>query len=304
MSKKYSVHRNIKTLTATALTAASLFITGCSSAPKRPMQVSTIYTSSKEMIESANSCILSGDFDRAILFLSTSETQAMSIDNYDLLTAVALTKCSLALSQNPPQPEKATFENQIAKSYAGFCKNPKKQEALVALNEVRIAIADENSTSTDYKKLLAKLEDNQKNVKGDPYYENQFLTVKGDLYKLMKNYTEADKVFTTAAQNFTKNFYLTEIGMCWYKAAQARSLGGYKDSAIEALDKAIQYDRDAENSLALGTDYYALGLILLKAPATAADKEKAIYAFNHSADIFEAINEASLAQKSRDAANE
>ena len=42
---------------------AALLLTACSSAPKRSMQVSTIYSTAYEMIESANACILSGDYD-------------------------------------------------------------------------------------------------------------------------------------------------------------------------------------------------------------------------------------------------
>ena len=80
-----------------------IFLVACSSAPKRSMQVSTIYSTATEMIESANSCILTGDYDKAGFFLSAAENQAMSIDNYDLLCAAALARCSLNLSLNPPE---------------------------------------------------------------------------------------------------------------------------------------------------------------------------------------------------------
>ena len=64
------------------------------------------------------------------------------------------------------------------------------------------------------------------------------------------------------------------------------------------------YDRAAENSMALGTDYYAVGLIHLKGNPTANDKTQALNAFNHSADIFTSIKETDLAKRSRDAAEE
>ena len=44
---------------------AACFLTACSSAPKRSMQVSTVYSSASEMIESANGAILTGDYDKA-----------------------------------------------------------------------------------------------------------------------------------------------------------------------------------------------------------------------------------------------
>ncbi len=46
----------------------TFLLVACSSAPKRSMQVSTIYSSATEMIESANACILSGDYDKASFF--------------------------------------------------------------------------------------------------------------------------------------------------------------------------------------------------------------------------------------------
>ncbi len=286
---------------------AALLLTACSSAPKRSMQVSTIYSTAYEMIESANACILSGDYDKAGFFLSAAENQAMSIDNYDLLTDASLARCSLSLSVNPPDIETAERYVGFAQGFVKNCINPKKQQALVALNEVRIETAkgnlDENA-NVNISALLNKLEENKKDVKGDPYYEAQFTLAQGDAYKLKKDYVQADKSYTAAAKEFTDNRYLSEIGISWYKAAQARSLAGNKDDAIKAMEQAIFYDRAAENSLALGTDYYAVGLILAKGSPTSGEKERAIEAFTHSAEIFTAIDADELANRSRTAADE
>ena len=286
---------------------AALLLTACSSAPKRSMQVSTIYSTAYEMIESANACILSGDYDKAGFFLSAAENQAMSIDNYDLLTDASLARCSLSLSVNPPDIETAERYVGFAQGFVKNCVDPKKQQALVALNEVRIETAkgnlDENA-NVNTGALLNKLEENKKDVKGDPYYEAQFTLAQGDVYKLKKDYVQADKSYSTAAKEFTDNRYLSEIGISWYKAAQARSLAGNKDDALKAMEQAIFYDRAAENSLALGTDYYAVGLILAKGSPTPGEKERAVEAFTHSAEIFTAIDADELAKRSRTAADE
>ena len=286
---------------------ALFLLTACSSAPKRSMQISTIYSSAAEMIESANACILSGDYDKAGFFLSAAENQAMSIDNYDLLTSASLARCSLCLSVNPPDIETAERYVGFAQGFVKNCADPKKQQAIVTLNEVRIEIAKGNTdekTNVNTSALLSKLEENKKAVKGDPYYEAQFTLAEGDAYKLKKDYAAADKAYTAAAKAFTDNRYLSEIGICWYKAAQARSLAGNKDSAIAAMEEAIFYDRAAENSLALGTDYYAVGLILSKGSPTSSEKERAIQAFTHSAEIFTAVDADELAKRSRNAAKE
>lgn len=285
----------------TGLLVIALFIS-CSSAPKRAMQVSTVYSSASEMIESANGSILTGDYEKAAFFLTAAENQAMSIDNYDLLSAVALARCSLYLSYNPPKIEQAEAQVGLAQSYIKNCSNPVKQKSIVELSRVRVQATKEDGKSKA-QALLSTLEENKKGVKGDPYYEAQFVQVSGDVYKLSGNYSEADKAYTVAAKAFTDNRYLSEIGICWYKAAQVRSLGGNKDGALAAMEQAIYYDRAAENSMALGTDYYAVGLILLKGNPNATEKQKATDSFNHSADIFTSIKMDDLAKRSREAAN-
>ena len=273
---------------------ALFLLTSCSSAPKRSMQVSTIYSSASEMIESANACILSGDYEKAGFFLSAAENQAMSIDNYDLLTSAALARCSLNLSLNPPQIETAQKYVDYAKKFVKNCADPKKQQAIVSLSQARVDIAQGSCNQN--------LEELKKELKADDYYSAQVLQVEGDVYKLKNDFASANKSYTAAAKAFTDNRYLSEIGICWYKAAQARSLAGNKDGALQAMEQAIYYDRAAENSLALGTDYYAVGLILIKGSPNAGEKERAVEAFTHSAEIFTAINSDDLAKRSREAA--
>ena len=273
-----------------------IFLVACSSAPKRSMQVSTIYSTATEMIESANSCILTGDYDKAGFFLSAAENQAMSIDNYDLLCATALARCSLNLSLNPPEIDIAQKYVDYAKGFVNNCADPKKQQAIVDLSQARVSIAQGSFNGS--------LDNIKKELKSDDYYSAQVLQVEGDIYKLNKDYAAADKSYTAAAKSFTDNRYLSEIGICWYKAAQARSLAGNKDGALQAMEQAIFYDRAAENSLALGTDYYAVGLILLKGNASSGEKNRAVQAFRHSAEIFTAVNAEELAKRSSQAADE
>ncbi len=305
--KKMRKHMSLSGLTRQSLFVLAFLLVSCSSAPKRSMQVSTVYSSAGEMIESANSCILSGDYEKAGFFLSAAENQAMSIDNYDLLLSASLARCSLNLSLNPPKIDEAQKYVDFAQKFLKNCADPKRQQAIVTLSQVRVNITqanyDENST-VNPSSLISKLEENRKTIKGDSYYDAQFTQVEGDIYKYQKDYNLADKSYTAAAKAFTDNRYLSEIGICWYKAAQVRSLAGNKESALQAMEQAIYYDRAAENSLALGTDYYAVGLILSKGSPTSNEKERAVEAFTHSAEIFTAINSNELAERSRNAAKE
>lgn len=283
----------------TSVFIITLCFAGCSSAPKRSMIESTIYNATTSLLESANSNILTGDYAKADFLLNEAHNKAMSIDNYDLLTSVTLAKVSLCLSFNPPDFESAQTELEKAYSYAEFSDFSEKQTALCVLGEVRVTIANPETQSGILSSLLSKLEENSKAVKGDPYNEANFLAAEGDIYKLQKDYTSADEAYVSAAKSFTDNCYLSEIGITWYKVAQVRSLNGDKKGALQALENAIHYDRLAENSMALGADYYAKGVILLKGSPTSAEKDEAAYALEHSAQIYEASGFTDLAEKSR-----
>lgn len=290
-----------------SLLAISVFISlsiSCGSKPKREMEINIIHSNAKEMLESANSNILSGDYEKAEYFLDLSYKQAMTVDDNDLLTAISLAYVSLNLSYNPPFTEKAILHLEKAKVFAKYSVNSEKQQALCALNEARIIIAKSDET-TNYAEIIKNLENHQKLLKNEPYDNAQLESTLGDIYRGQKMYSDAEDAYENAVKLYTDNCYLSEIGITWYKIAQVRSLNNKKQPALEALEKAIFYDRAAENTLALGTDYYVKGLILLKGNPTNKDKEEAFYSFTHSAEIFSAAtNMTEMAKKSLKAADE
>jgi len=280
------------------LTTLAFF--SCKSAPKRTMLITAVYNSAYELISSANGCILSGDYEKAQNLLTEAYSKAMSIDNYELLVSACLSEITLNLSKNPRSPQNieiAKNKLELAKEFVPFSAIKTKQESLIALNDVRIQTSDATD-NTDFQALIRKLDENSAGIKGDVYYQAQFTVAKADIYKAKKDFSGADELYTQAAEIYTKNCYLSEIGITWYKAAQVRSLANKKDAALTALENAIYYDRASENSIALGTDYYAKGIILLKSNPNAKDKNEAEFAFRHSAEIFEAINQHELAKNS------
>lgn len=286
-----------KLLSLCTLAFAASLILSCSSAPKRAMQVTSVYTSANSLLETSNSCIATGDLTSATSFLTNAYNQAMSIDNADLLTAICITRISLELSYNPPNIETANEYLELAEAFEKNAVNKAKLTPQCILAKIRIALAAGNSDE-DLLKLLGKCEP----AKGDKYTEAQIKSTRGDVLKMYQDYTNAVTEYEGAAKLYTDNRYLYEIGITWYKAAQCYSLSGKKQNALEALEKAIFYDRAAENSKALGSDYYAKGLILSKGNPSSGDLEKAKTAFTHSAEIFTAAGFEELAQRSKQAA--
>ena len=274
-----------------------IFVSACSSGPKRQMSITTVQDSCKDSIESANACILSGNYQQAEDILEIARNQALSIDNYDLLLSVSLAHVSLYLSYNPPEIEKA--KKYVNKSYelTGSTSNKKESELLCAMAEARIMIA-QNDVQANFSQIVDKIDDAKKVFKDNPYNHAQCDSILGDIYRLSGKYKEADKIYNEAAKLFTDQRYLSEIGITWYKIAQNHSQSGNKKSALEALNTAIYYDRCAENSMGLGADYYIKAVILLKASPSDADREEAKKSLRHSAEIYSSVNMSDLANKS------
>lgn len=285
-------------LSAALIFVFSIFLsTGCSSGPKRQMYISTIHNSCVDSIEAANACILNGNYDQAEDMLVKARTQAVSIDNYDLLLSVSLTHVSLYLSYNPPAIEKAKLYLEQAYALSAQTNKIEESELLCAMSEARILIA-QNEVQKNYKTIVDKMDDAKKVFKNQPYNHAQCDTILGDVYRLSGNYKEADKLYNEAAKLFTDNRYLSEIGITWYKIAQNHSQSGNIKEALKALNTAIYYDRCAENSMALGADYYIKAVILLKGSPSDANKNEAKKSLKHSAEIYNAANRSELAEKS------
>ena len=238
-----------KNLIFAAILVPVLFLTSaCSSGPKRQMFITTIQDSCKDAIETANSFILSGNYEQAEELFSKAQTQAISIDNYDLLLSISLAHVSLFLSYNPPVIDKAKAYLDQSYSFVPYTRNTKESNLLCAMAEARIIIA-QNTVQQNYEDIIDKIDNAKKVFKDKPYNHAQCNSILGDIYRLSGNYKEANKIYNEAAKLFTENLYLSEIGITWYKIAQNHSQNGNKKEALEALNNAIYYDRCAENSM-------------------------------------------------------
>ena len=286
-----------KNLIFAATLFSLLILTACSSGPKRQMSITTVKDSCKDSIESANSFILKGNYQQAESILEVARSQALSIDNYDLLLSVSLAHVSLFLSYNPPEIEKAKFYVDEAYGLVSDTANKKESELLCAMAEARIMVA-QNDVQANFNKIIDKIDDAKKIFKNNPYNHAQCDSILGDVYRLAGKYKEADKIYNEAAKLFTDQRYLSEIGITWYKIAQNHSQSGNQKGALEALSTAIYYDRLAENSMALGADYYIKAVILLKGNPAEKDRAEAKKALQHSAEIYSAISMEELAEKS------
>lgn len=193
------------------------------------------------------------------------------------------------------QAEKKSFLdgdlNSILSEAKSFARRSIEKDALLdlcALYEVRIKLSNEKNLSESEKRnLLEILSQCEKSVSKEPYYGGFLSRTRGDVYVSLSDFKNAEKSYLEAAQIHTKNRYLYEIALDWYGAARACSLVGDKSGAVNAIENALKYDRDAENSAALALDYLAYSKILLKGEPTESDVKKAKELENISAKIRE-----------------
>ncbi|MDY2844246.1 MAG: hypothetical protein SOT81_09730 [Treponema sp.] len=186
------------------------------------------------------------------------------------------------------QTEKKSFLdgdlNSILSEAKSFARRSSEKDALLdlcALYEVRVMLTrvrlsnEKNLSESEKRNLLEILTQCEKSVSKEPYYGGFLSRTRGDVYVSLSDFKNAGKSYLEAAQIHTKNRYLYEIALDWYGAARACSLGGDKSGAVNAIENALKYDRDAENSAALALDYLAYSKILLKGEPTESEIKKA-----------------------------
>lgn len=261
----------------------------CSSAPKRLMYVSEISDVAYSHLDSANKSIVEENYARACTHLSKAYKLALSVDNTELLCKVALSSLDfkiacpmineIIIASGMESSSSFLFDSNeeilsFAKKLALRSSEPALYSSLCSVYEVRVLMDEEKSknggqlSSKSLQKYAVMLEAAKKNISKEPYYLACLHRTLGDVFLSGKDFELSYKNFETAAEIHTKNRYLVDIGLDWYCAARALSLWGKKSEAVKALEKALYYDKAAENNRGIASDYLAYSKILLKGEPT------------------------------------
>ncbi|MCK9171814.1 MAG: hypothetical protein M0P01_15500 [Treponema sp.] len=308
----------------TIIAVVLILLVSCSSAPKRPMLVTATADKAETLYKTANSELAAGMTENAGNHLDQAYTLALSIDNTDLLCKIMLSCITKELQTQDGSPAgtgsippvstgtqgtgpgiihiggNADGLLKAARKAASRSADREKLEAVCSLYEARILLSKITPDDTaDKITAVHALLDAQKTIlKNEPYYLAYLYVTNGDAYLSAGNYAEAALCFETAADIHTKNRYLQETGFDWYSAARAYSHAGNKSTALTAIYKALAYDRDAENTAAIGADYYAAALILTKETYSNTEKEQALESAYRASEIYQAGGFYELAKKS------
>ncbi|WP_294429537.1 hypothetical protein [uncultured Treponema sp.] len=273
----------------------SLLFVSCSSAPKRVMLVTDNTNLAYSRLEEADASIVSGKYDRAYNQLSSAFNLALSVDNPALLCKITLSGIVLKISN--PELDKAQDESEgaveqnesflsvskeellvLAKKLAGRSSEQKNLSNLCSVYDVRIQLENEKNlsdgriSSENMKAYLSSLEKAKPALSKEPFYLAYLYRTFGDVCMAGGKYSDAQIYYSEAAKIHTKERYLMEIGLDWYCVARAYSQGGNKKAAVDAILTALKYDRDAENTRGIASDYMAYSRILLKGNVTKEEK--------------------------------
>ncbi|MBR0486605.1 MAG: hypothetical protein IJJ70_02720 [Treponema sp.] len=294
-----------------------VLFSGCSSSPKRAMLVTDVSDSASVIYENANAELIGGNIQNAGAHLQQAYNLALSVDDTDLLCRISLSAIIYRLTNsddgmsaselNPVlQLAKKTDSDEdfdvsdtpfyglsaqdlleMAKKYASRSTKKEVLGAVCPIYDLKIQLAKKNPL-INFNEKLNELNASEKKLSSEAYYLAFLKRTQGDLYAFNKDYNRATDAYLEAAKIHLKNRYVSEIGLDYYSAARMASLSNNKNLAVEYIQTALKYDRDAENTSAIASDYNAYGLILLKGTPSDSDKKLARDLISWASDIYRA----------------
>jgi tetratricopeptide (TPR) repeat protein len=264
-----------------------LILASCSSVPKRPVEVFTIQSMTDTLIGQANKEADQGNYEDALTILNEAWRMAVSIDRPSLRIRVNLARANAfyALGRNA-EAEKIWRE---AEREAEFSREPYLASASRIFRARSMLLAGK----ADPEETLAMVQTEQNKVKNDRMFYAVSWTVKGLAEKELGRYADAEKSVMNALSIHEKDRYLEQAAYDWYLIASIRSVAGNYRSALDAMGRAIEFDRRAENTFGLAMDWAALGDILRKME----NETAAAMSWRRSAEIFRAMDKPDLARE-------
>ncbi len=261
------------------------------------MKVSTTAGAADVRYENANNELTVGKYDLAKLHFSQAYNMAYSVDDPDLLCRVSLSGISYKIvtgSAGAVDSASDSFLDSLsvdeilseAKYFAERSNRKEVLSAVCSICEVNIELSKGGANFLIYENNLKNA---QKSLSKEPYYLAHSYRALGDVYIRAKKYDSAVENYGRAAELHTKNRYLFEIGTDWYGVARSYSLSGKKAEAISAMENALKYDRDSENSSAIAFDYFALAKIQMKGEVSIEDKKNARKNAKWASAVFKSV---------------
>jgi tetratricopeptide (TPR) repeat protein len=261
-------------------------LTGCSSAPKRPVEVFTLRNMAETQLEMANKQADQGNYAQALSLLDEARRFAVSTDDPRLLIREGLSRGNILYNLGQSAEAVEAWNRALAEAeLAGEIE----LAALVRIYIARSRLLTHNATADEVKTHINR---ELSLLKSDQLSIALAWTVIGLAEKENRRWTDAEAAVKKALDIHEKNNYLELAAYNWFVIASIRSSAEHYDTAEAALWNAIGFDRRAENTYNLGMDWRALGDVYKKA----GKQTQSLAAYRRAADIFRSISLEDAAQ--------
>jgi tetratricopeptide (TPR) repeat protein len=258
----------------------------CSSAPKGPVEVYRQRRLTQEQLNQADRETDRGNYERALAMVNEAYRLAVSTDDPSLLVRVRLSRGNIFTHLGRGEEAQAAYTAALAeaeetgdKELAATCRIYMARSRLLA------ALAEGGNTQAAAREILAQIRPDIQAVKTDLPAAALGWIVAGLAEKELGLWSDAESSLKKALDIHIKERYLELGAYDWYLIASVRSVAGRHDTALTALNAALELDRRAENTFGLGMDWTALGDVYKKSGDGAASAQ----AYRRAAEIFRSI---------------
>ncbi|MDR1030984.1 MAG: hypothetical protein LBL76_08960 [Treponema sp.] len=261
------------------LVLSLLLLGGCSSAPKRPAATVTIKNMVTTQLDLVHNAMDQGNYEQALVLLEEARRLAVSTDDPELLIREGLARGTILYTLGRSEEADAVWNHALAEAeLAGEAE----LAAIVRIYKARSMLLSDGTTADTVK---AQVYTELGAIGSDKLSLALGWTVIGLAEKELRRWAEAEGAVQKALAIHEKDNYLEQAAYDWFLIGSIRSIAGQYERALDALGKAIRFDRRAENSYGLGKDWQAHGDVCKKM----GNLDAAATAYRRAAAIFRSI---------------
>jgi tetratricopeptide (TPR) repeat protein len=259
---------------------------GCSSAPKRPAEIFNLRNQAETQLKLVNNASNRGDYTLALELAEEAMRIAVSSDDPALLVRNYLARGNIYYRLDRAEDARSDWDRALAEAeeskeagLASLCRIYMLRARLFTL------IKEGAAGETDLADISARSSAETALLVNDKLDAAIGYTVTALAEKERRNWAAAEAALKQSLEIHEKGLYLEDAAYDCFLIASVRSVSGNYDGALEALDRAVGFDRRAENSYGLATDWRSRGDVLKKAGMAAG----AASAYNRAAGIFRSL---------------
>ena len=288
----------LKNIFPAALFCTIAFFSGCSSAPKKPVEVFTTRIIAGNQLNLANQSASQGHYEDALLILEEARRLALSTDDPALRIKTSMSRGNILFSLGRHTEAFQEWETAAAEGSASGETVLAALARIYAIRAELVQLSNEKEPgdgdgAAAAEEIKTRLAVEMAAVKSDSSSTAVGNIVLGMAEKQMGRWTEAENAVKKALSFHEKNLNLEDAAYDWFLIASIRSVAGNYDSALEALKMAIRFDRRAENGFGLASSWQAMGDVYKKSGKAEESRD----AYNRAAEIYRAINLNDLADQ-------